>query len=161
MERWASGRLPRRARCLLETGDLVQATLLKTTRRLARFEPRHAGSFPAYLRKSLLNLIRDESRKLERRPDLVPLDGTEIDPTASPLDHAVGRDLTDRYEAAFGRLSDQEQATLFLKIEMDLSFDDIAVALDKPSADAARMAARRALIHLAREMDHAGQAERR
>ncbi len=155
MNRWARGRLPPRARCMLETGDLVQSTLLKSTRCLASFDPGHAGSFPAYLRKAMLNIIRDEARKAYSLPEVAPLDGSEIDPVPSPLDDAVGQDLADRYDQAVRRLTEADQAALFLKVEMGLSYAEIAVALNRSSADAARMATRRAVVRLAKEMNHA------
>ena len=86
------------------------------------------------------------------------LDGSEPDPSPTPLEESIGRDLASRYEAALLRLSDRDRAVLFLKIEMDMDDGEIADALDKPSADAARMAVHRAGIRLAREMQHARQA---
>jgi len=153
MLRWATGRLPGCARGAMDTGDVVQATLLRTLRRLATFEPRHAGAFPAYLRRSMLNLIRDEVRKLGCRPESAPLSGEEVTPLPSPLEDAVGQELVDRYDAAIQQLSETDQALLFLKVELGFGFEDIAVVLDRPSADAARMATRRALLRLARGMD--------
>ena len=40
------------------------------------------------------------------------------------------------------------------RVEMGLGYAEIARHLDKPSADAARMAVSRALVRLAREMGH-------
>jgi len=157
MQRWASGRLPPGVRPMVETGDLVQSTFLKTSSRISRFEPRHPGSFPAYLRKTMLNLIRDAARRAHSLPDLKPLAGDERDSAPTPLDVVVGSELFERYETAFARLSQPDQAAIFLRIELDLSFSEIALALDKPSEDAARMATRRAVIRLAREMKHVGQ----
>ena len=45
---------------------------------------------------------------------------------------------------------------LFLKIEMAMSHEEIAETLDKPGANAARMAISRALLRLAEEMNHVG-----
>ena len=146
--RWATGRLPPRARSTVETGDLVQETLLNTIRRLGGIRPRHAGDFPAYLRTAILNRLRDEVRK----PEVAQLDGTEADPSPSPLEETIGRDLTERYEKAFTRLKEDHRAALFLRIELEMSHEDVADALNKPSADAARKVIYRALIRLAQEM---------
>ena len=62
LKRWAHGRLPAAARGSLDTGDLVQETVLHVLRRLDTFEPRHVGAMQAYLRQSVLNRIRDEVR---------------------------------------------------------------------------------------------------
>ena len=47
LQRWASGRLPKWARNLADTDDLVQDTLLKTFKRLESFEPRRVGALQA------------------------------------------------------------------------------------------------------------------
>jgi RNA polymerase sigma-70 factor (ECF subfamily) len=152
LRRWATGRLPRGARDLLDTDDLVLETLAKTLGRIPEFEPRHEGALQAYLRQAILNRIRDEARRIRVRPVAADLDGEERDPGPSPLDDAVGRDVAERYEAAFGRLKPEDQELVRLRIELDYSYQEVAEALDKPSADAARMAVSRALIRLAQEM---------
>src|SRR5262245_35538199 len=77
VKRWAHGRLPAAARGALDTGDLVQEAALHALRRLDVFEPRHVGAMQAYLRQSVINRIRDEVRRVTRRPapvELVPTD---------------------------------------------------------------------------------------
>src|SRR5687767_14007422 len=49
LKRWAHGRLPPAARGALDTGDLVQETVLHVLRRLDHFQPRHVGAMQAYL----------------------------------------------------------------------------------------------------------------
>src|SRR5262245_3023595 len=51
MRRWAHGRLPGRARDLLDTDDLVQDTLLRTLNHLGSLPLEGEGSFLAYLRR--------------------------------------------------------------------------------------------------------------
>ena len=63
LRRWARGRLPRWARALVDTGDLVQDTLARTVPHLSRFEPRHRKALQAYLRSAVDNRIRDELRR--------------------------------------------------------------------------------------------------
>ena len=150
--RWATGRLPPSARGIIDTGDLVQETLIKVIRRLGGFHPDHPGAFPAYLRKAILNRIRDEIRKSASKPAIIDLDGRERDPAPSPLEVTIGRDLIDTYEQAFRRLNEDDRAVIFLKIELEMSNKEVADALNKTSADAARKAGNRALVRLAREM---------
>src|SRR4051812_12975696 len=64
LRRWASGRLPRWARVVNDTADVVQDVLLQTFRRLDRFEDRGRGALRAYLRQAVLNRINDEIRKV-------------------------------------------------------------------------------------------------
>jgi RNA polymerase sigma-70 factor (ECF subfamily) len=52
LRRWASGRLPRKARDVADTQDLVQETRLQTLRKIETFEPRHEGALQAYLRQA-------------------------------------------------------------------------------------------------------------
>jgi len=153
LQRFATGRLPPHLRRSIDTDDLVQESLIKTLNKLNGFRPRHAGSFPAYLRKVILNRIREEARRSTNRPRQTPLDGTEVALAPSPLEETIGSELVGRYEAAFSRLKEADRAILFLKIEMDMGYAEIADALDKPSIDAARMAVKRAVVRLAGEMD--------
>src|SRR5205823_3089832 len=66
--RWAHGRLPNYARDLFDTDDLVQVTFIRTLERMDGFVPRHEGAFLAFMRRTLLNQIRDEIRRVRRRP---------------------------------------------------------------------------------------------
>ena len=50
------------------------------------------------------------------------------------------------------KLKEDERAAVFLRVELELSYKEIAAAMNKSSDDAARMAVGRALIRLAEEM---------
>jgi RNA polymerase sigma-70 factor (ECF subfamily) len=152
LRRWAAGRLPRWARDLVDTDDMIQETMMGTLRNIQNFVPRHEGAFGAYLRQALNNRIRDEIRKANVRPQRVEISTSHGDPGVSPLEEAIGREAMQRYEAALAKLNDEERELIFARIEMGLSFKDVATATDKPSADAARMAVGRALLKLATEM---------
>jgi RNA polymerase sigma-70 factor (ECF subfamily) len=152
--RWASGRLPRHARDLLDTQDLVQETVVQVLRRLDLFEPRHEGALQAYLRQAVLNRIRDELRRAGRRPALVELGDGQPDPGASPLEHAMGREALDRYEAGLAGLREADRAAVVARFELQYSYQELAQALGKPSPDAARVAVTRALRRLVEAMNH-------
>jgi len=153
LQRWASGRLPRSARDIADTQDLVQETLISTLRRLNAFESRHDGALFAYLRQAVLNRIRDEYRRSRRRPASAPLSPDQADDDASPLERAIGRETLDCYERALERLRPAEREAVVARVELQLTYDEIAVALDRPSRDAARMTVARALLKLAMEME--------
>jgi RNA polymerase sigma factor (sigma-70 family) len=121
-------------------------------RRLSAFEPRHDGALFAYLRQALLNRIRDEYRKSRRRPESEPLSPDQAADEASPLERAIGRETLECYEQALQRLRPAEREAIVARVELQLTYDEIAVALDKPSRDAARMTVARALLKLAVEM---------
>ncbi len=157
LRRWASGRLPRWTRDLMDTDDLVQETVVRAVKRLDNFESRHEGALQAYLRQAIMNRIRDEVRRTKRTPIPTELDENASDHTASPLEVAIGTEALERYEAALARLRPEEREAIVARVEMDGSYQDVAQALGKPSADAARMAVTRALLRLAEEM-HRGEA---
>jgi RNA polymerase sigma-70 factor (ECF subfamily) len=64
----------------------------------------------------------------------------------------VGKEAVARYEAALESLSPVEKEAVIGRIELGLSYRELAEALDKPTADAARMTVSRALVRLAGEM---------
>ena len=152
LRRWASGRLPRWTRDLMDTDDLVQETVVRAVKRIDRFESRHEGALQAYLRQAVVNRIRDEVCRARRSPAADVLDDNAADPSASPLEEAIGAEAMARYEAALGRLRPEEREAIVTRVEMDGSYQQVAKALGKPSPDAARMAVSRALLRLAEEM---------
>lgn len=153
LRRWAHGRLPARSRGLADTDDLVQITLLRVLKQLHRFESRHEGAFLAYLRRILLNAMRDEIARARTRGDQQPVPETLPDPGRSPLEAALGRDLLERYDAAFARLGEEQQEAVFMRIEMGFSYEQVAEALGKSSANTARMVVARAIARLAATME--------
>jgi RNA polymerase sigma-70 factor (ECF subfamily) len=152
LRRWVSGRLPRWARDLADTDDLVQDTLLRTFQKIGDIEVRGVGALQAYLRQAVLNRVRDELRHKGRSPLMVDADGLSLEATGSPLEEAMGREALERYEAALSRLTPGERDAIIGRVEMEYSYTELAEMLGKPSADAARKAARRALLRLAGEM---------
>jgi RNA polymerase sigma-70 factor, ECF subfamily len=156
LRRWARGRLPTYARDLLDTDDLVQETIFHALRRLGAFEPRHEGALQAYLRQAVANRIRDEVRRVTRRPAIVAVSEDQADGAASPLQQAIGREDVDRYEAALQRVRPADREAIVARMELQYSYEALAVALAKPSANAARVAVKRALARLVEVMAHEG-----
>ena len=152
LRRWAQGRLPLWARDLADTDDLVQDVLTQTFKRLDAFEIRGVGALRAYLRQAVTNRIRDELRRKGRHPESTDLDGIEVDESESPLEQAIGRQAVERYERALQRLTPAEREVIIARVEQGYSYDELAEALGKPTSEAARKAARRALLRLAAEM---------
>ena len=155
LQRWASGRLPRWARDLADTQDLVQETLLQTFNRMEAFEPRREGAFLAYVRQAVLNRIRDEIRKAGRKPERAELDEELADRSPTPLEATIGHEKAERYERALSRLRPEDREAIIARVEMGCSYEELAGMLGKPSPDAARKAAQRALVRLAQEMKRA------
>jgi RNA polymerase sigma factor (sigma-70 family) len=152
LQRWAHGRLPAWARSSVDTQDLVQLTLAQVARRIDSFEPRHEGAFQAYVRQALLNQIRDEFRRAQRKGSPEPLAEGRRSTDPSPLEQAIGAELLERYEAALQRVKAEDREAIIARVEMGLSWQEVAEALGKNSPAAANMAVRRALVRLAQEM---------
>jgi RNA polymerase sigma-70 factor (ECF subfamily) len=154
LERWASGRLPHYARSLFDTADLVQETLLKALEGLDLIEVRGPGFFQAYVRQAVLNRIRDQVRWARRRPGPEGVPEHLEDRTPSPLETAIGMDVLERYDRALEELTEEERQLLHLRIELDYSYEEIAIITERNTRDAARMAVQRALHRLAEIMDY-------
>jgi RNA polymerase sigma-70 factor (ECF subfamily) len=153
LRRWARGRLPAAARGALDTQDLVQDTILNSLRRLDQFESRHEGALQAYLRQAVLNRIRDEARRFSRRPAATELTESQPVDAASPLDIAIGRQGVARYEAALQRLKPADREAIIGRMELQHDYQELAIILGKPNANAARVAVTRALARLMEQLD--------
>lgn len=152
LRRWAHGRLPQFARDRLNTEDLVQEAVIRVLKRLDRFDPRQVGALQAYLRQTVKNKICDEIRRVRRRPLAVEVPETIQDEQPDPLEQLLANEDIERYQLALGRISGRDRELIIARCEMGLSFDEIAVATDKPTREAARMAFNRAIRKLADEL---------
>ena len=152
LQRWARGRLPTWARDISDTHDLVQETVVAVFKKLDGFEYRGEGALLAYLRQSLMNRIRNEIRRARTRPAGETLDPLVEDRGDSPVDKAIGEQAVERYEAALGRLRAEDRELIIARVELDMTYQEIAAALERPTADAARVAVARALVRLSEEM---------
>jgi RNA polymerase sigma-70 factor (ECF subfamily) len=109
------------------------------------------------LRQAVMNRIRDEIRRSRRRPAPEELGEDIPSPWSSPLDHAIGQETVDRYEAALADLRDEEREAIIARVELGHTWDEVATMLGKSSPDAARMTTQRALVQLAMKMNHVAQ----
>ena len=154
LRRWASGRLPAWARSAADTQDLVQDTLLNAFRKIGAFEPRREGAFQAYLRQAVMNRIRDELRRTQARPVGATFNEFDHEHGGSPEAEAIGLETFERYEAALSKLRAEDREAIIGRVELGQSYEELAVSLGSPSADAARKTVSRALVRLAEEMNH-------
>ena len=153
--RWARGRLPRPARDLMDTDDIVQVSFLRSLDRVGAFELRWKGAFMAYLRRVLMNEIRDQMRRANRIPlkESLPEHMPELGP--SPLEEAMGRQQIEVYEKGLATLTEEQQEAVMLRVEMGFTYKEVAEALGSPSPNAAHMVVARALVRLT-EVMHEG-----
>lgn len=152
LQRWASGRLPASYRTMRTTGDLVQEAIISALPHLATLEIRTDAAFQDYLRRAIRNRIIDLHRRKGREPHRTPVPDNLVARDASPLEQAIGAEALERYDSALAGLSDDDQQAIFLRVELGLSWGEIAAEMEKPSPDAARVATTRALRRLAGEM---------
>src|SRR6188508_2528448 len=131
LRRYASGRLPRWARDLADTDDLVQDTLLRTFSKMDTFDVRGAGALQAYLRQAVMNRLRDELRRKGRAPALVDVDEQHLVGQGSPLEEAIGAEAAARYVAALARLEPEDREAIIGRVEMEYSYAELAAMLGK------------------------------
>ena len=148
LTRWARGRLPAAARGVLDTADLVQDAAINAIARLDSFEPRHVGAMQAYLRRSVINRIRDEMRRLGRRPAAVELPPEVASDDPSPLDQALEHETYDHYRTAMSQLKPRERELVIARVEAHWSVAEIAEHFGFNTPDGARMAVNRAVQRL-------------
>jgi len=152
LKRWAHGQLPAAARGSLDTTDLVQDAALHLLRRLDAFQPQHVGAMQAYLRQSVINRIRDEIRRIGRRPPPIELPEDHPSDRTSPLEVAIQSEAYDRYREALIALSSKDRELVVARIELQWSLPEIAHRFNLRTVDAARMAAARAVRRLTKHL---------
>ena len=152
LSRWAHGRLPASARDLSETADLVQITLLRAFQHLPSFAVQGPGAFFGYLRHIMGNLLRDELRRVGRRPIQEPLDDQLEHTAVSPLASTITAETLKAYEQALAGMPAEQRELIVMRVELGLPNEEIAALTNSPSANAARMRVARALADLARQM---------
>lgn len=154
LRKWTSGRLPRWVRDMADTQDVVQDVLLQTFKRIELFEPERSGALESYLHQAVMNRIREEFRRKARRPEVATFDEAMPSAEPSPLETAIGAQLGERYEQALARLRPEERDLIVGRLDLELSYEELAQALGRSNANATRSAVVRAMIRLAEEMGH-------
>lgn len=153
LQRWASGRLPAAARDLVDTDDLVQSAVVRSLRHLPEFESRHEGALLVYLRRAVLNQIRDHARRVQRRPASEPIPENLAAAQLSPLERVIQAEMLERYERSLEMLTPAQREAVVLRLELGYAYGQLAEALGLPSPDAARMLVTRGLVTLAAAMN--------
>ena len=152
LRQWAHGRIPNRARDLVDTDDLVQSALQRAIDHLGSFESQGHGAFLGYARQILLNRIRDECRRAARRPEHLELHDNLVADDISPLEQTIQRDRLERYEQALAALNPTQREAVIMRLELGFRYREIAEAMALPSGNAARQLTARGIVHLTRAM---------
>jgi len=156
LARFLSGRLSPPARAGLDTADIVQEVMTAALERLPTLEDRGLGSFWCYLRRIGINRILAVERRRGQRPtmahDSAPLAAAADESGNDPLAAVLHKESSAAFEAAVERIAEPARGALLLRLELGLSYDQIARECGYPSADAARMSIGRSLARLAQEL---------
>jgi RNA polymerase sigma factor (sigma-70 family) len=152
LKRFAHGRLPKGARGPIDTDDLVQETLVRALNHVDGFVADRPGAYLAYMRRILMNQVRDHARGLKRRPGMGELHENLGADGPSPLDQVIGKEALERYESALKRLNPEQEEAVVMRLEWGCSYGEIAEAIGSPTENAARMVVSRAVAKLAELM---------
>jgi RNA polymerase sigma-70 factor (ECF subfamily) len=150
--RLASRLLPPYVRGKTDMDDVVQDVMANTARRLACIDCEQEGALRAYLRRAVRHRVVDEIRRIARQPptDELVEECHAPAPGLSPLDAAIKAQNDRRVRVALGQLSARDRQAVVLRMAHSQSYEQIAERLGSPTANAARVAVRRAVERLVR-----------
>ena len=143
------GRVPRRARGLTETNDLLQDAAVGVWRRIDQLQLDEPGDLEAYVRQAVWNRIRDEARRADRTPEFESLSPTLAAEAVSPVDRMVAAADWAMCRKAISKLPIDQRECLIAHFDYGYRYDEIAAMLDKVSPNAVRMLILRGLSRLA------------
>ena len=148
--RWTHRTLPARARRRMDSEDFVQEALIGALQHLPDLAVRAPEARLPYLQQTIRNRIRDEIRRAAKVETGGTADDRAADRAPSALDRAIDAEHDARFRAALTRLEPAERALVVGRVELQLSYLELAAATGRPTAEAARAATRRAVLKLAR-----------
>jgi len=149
---WARTRVPRAIRPRADVDDFVQLTFVRALRRYHHFTVRESATFQHYLRRILVNLVRDELRRAAREPESVDFSGIEDRATPDALDRVLSREARRRYRAALAALPTRTRIAVVARLEDGATYAEIAARIDASTAEAARSVVGRGVRRLVTEM---------
>ena len=153
-------RLPAGLRRLGDTDDLVQEVCIKILRALDRFELRNIGAFWWFARSIAKNHLIDMMRRNRAIPEgelRESSDAAPSDPRPGPLPVVIDHEAAEAFDRALENVSDHVRRGLLMRLELGLDWSVVAEDCGFPSPDAARVAIKRALGAIAREMAGHGE----
>ena len=114
--------------------EIAQEAFVRAWRGLPRFEG--GEEFRGWLFRIAVNAANDELRARKRHGgvnlDDVPESQLGSAQPEDPLDEMEGERLAGRLERALARLNDEHRAVLLLRAREEMSYEEIAHALDIP-----------------------------
>jgi RNA polymerase sigma-70 factor (ECF subfamily) len=113
--------------------DLLQEVFRRAWQAAERY--RDEGRARAWLLKIADRLVIDRSRRLGREINLESQTWHALEPAAraiAPAESLAAREIREQLSAALGELSEPQRRVLLLRFYGDLTFEEIAEALDCP-----------------------------
>ncbi|MEQ1832003.1 MAG: sigma-70 family RNA polymerase sigma factor [Candidatus Eisenbacteria bacterium] len=111
-----------------EARDATQSAFVKAWLNLAQFD--RTRRFFSWIYRITLN--ESLNRLRDRRP-AEPLDERLVDGGVTPEDQVAGRERSEQLERAMARLTDKQREVIVLRHVLQLSYDEIADALQLPA----------------------------
>jgi RNA polymerase sigma-70 factor (ECF subfamily) len=147
-------RMGQQLRGRLDSGDILQATLLRSFERIDQFEGEAGATFMSWLARIAQNEMRDaadfHSRQRRAIGAAVPLEAAEQLVTGhvrSALSQLIADQEAVRVEAALACLEDAHREVILLRKYEELSWAEVAARMGR-SQDACRMLFTRAIVAL-------------
>jgi serine/threonine-protein kinase len=151
-QEWADRRIPRSSRDSVDSKTLVMETVLHTVRDEPRFRPETDGALRIHLRDSMVERIRQAAVGVQEREPTVAVETAMRARASAALGTTVGHQNLAAYESALACLDGPQRETVVARVELRQDWEQIAAAVEQPSADAARSFAGAALCRVAQEM---------
>ncbi len=155
LEAFLYARVPLRARHLFDTQDVVQDVCVKIFAALDRFKAHGIGSFWCFARSVARNHLIDAARRGDAVHETAIHEGSGSCPemvAPGPPEVSQGHEAAEDFDRALEKLPDRVRTALLMRLELGMEWSVIAEECDYPSPDAARVAIKRALQEIAKEM---------
>jgi RNA polymerase sigma-70 factor (ECF subfamily) len=153
VRRWAQRKLTPALRARIDAGDLVQEATLRLLARRREFRPRHSGGVRAYMCQAVLNMIRDEARRIARQSRSLDAVADLACRYVSPFEEFIANERRTRYRRGLLALTPKDRDLIRARIEQGQSEREIAQRFQLATPGAARMAVSRAVGRLRRAID--------
>jgi RNA polymerase sigma-70 factor (ECF subfamily) len=155
IEAFLFARMPYRARRLFDTQDVVQEVCVKVFAALDGFESRGIGSFWCFVRTVARNHLTDAGRRGGALHETTIHEGSGSCPSIAapgPAKEAEGHESLEAFDRALEKLPERVRTAVLARLDLGLEWDVIAKECGYPTPDAARVAVKRALREVAKEM---------
>lgn len=155
LEAFVYARVPMSARRLVDTQDVVQDVCVKILGALDRFQSQGVGSFWCFARSIARNHLIDAARRGGALHETGMREGSGSCPEViapGPATEAEGHESAEDFDRALEKLPERVRTSLLMRLELGMEWNVIAEECGYPSPDAARVAIKRALQTIAKEM---------